>query len=263
LFELPTLDNHWLACMASLGGGGRTTRMIGGVVVTNPLVTGAFANFLTLRATDPDRLDMVLQLGEALLAGAGRRPAVWLSPLAGPVDRLADELRNRGWQERVRQVVLACPLPAPTFPEPPGVTVEEAGAAELPLWGETLVEAYEVHPIIGLEIQAAWGALLKAPGEGSRAHLVLARLEGQPAGTGLSWTHGGITGLYCGAVLPNFRRRGVERATLLYRLVLAAHDGSRVTLLQTEIGSPVQHLCVERLGFQAAYERSLWLPSGI
>jgi GNAT superfamily N-acetyltransferase len=258
--ELQQLENHWLACMASLGGGGTMTRVVGGLVVTNPQVAGSFANFLTLRGVAPERLDLTLEMAGAVLAGAGRPPALFLSPLAGAPGPLGDALRARGWRPQVRQVVLARDLPAPPAAVAPAVSVTEVvGAVALNLWGRTLVDAYEVNPVAGAAINQAWTALAAAPGDGARARFLVARLDGEPAGTGLSWTQGGITGLYCGAVLPAFRRRGVERATLVRRLELAALDRSSLALLQTEVASPVAHLCTAHLGFRAVYERELWL----
>jgi hypothetical protein len=131
---------------------------------------------------------------------------------------------------------------------------------QIPRWGKTLVEAYEVAPGPGAELAGAWGALLRSPGEGSWARGYLAHLDGQPAGTGLTWGQGEIAGLYCGAVLPTLRRRGVHRATVLRRLADALAAGSRLATLQTEVGSPVEQLCTSQLGFSLAYHRELWSP---
>lgn len=255
--EALALENHWLACMAAAGGGAGVTRTPGALVVVNPAVSGAAFNFIALRGAAPAGLERTLELGGALLAAEGRAPAVFLSPAAGDMARLTEALQAAGWQAILHQSVLTCTLPVESV-LPPGVAVHEG--ARLDLWAQTLVEAYEVEPVAGQAIASAWTALADAPGEAAAARFYLAEVEGRPAGTGLTWMRGGVAGLYCGAVLPAFRRRGVERATVLRRLADAALAGCYGALVQTETGSPVEHLCVDRLGFRVAYRRELWVP---
>jgi GNAT superfamily N-acetyltransferase len=256
------LENHWLACMASAGGGGRTTRLPGAVAVANPQVAATAFSFIALRAVRADSLADTLDMGAALLSAEGRVPVVYLSPLAGDVAHLALRLKELGWKQAARQVVLARPLPLAAPPDQADVLVEQCSPGDLGLWGRILAEAYEVEPIAGEAIARGYTALHNSQGAGSQAHFYLARVEGQLAGTGLTWLHGGLAGLYCGAVLPALRRRGVERATLVRRLADAAAAGCSAAFLQTEAGSPVEHLCLQRLGFALAYERTLWVPYG-
>lgn len=256
-----SLENHWLACMASAGGGGRLTRLPGAVVLSNPHVGSTLWNFIALRGAVASQLEPLLAMAGALLAEHGRPPAIFLSPAAGDMERIAAALRDRGWRRAVEQVVLITDLPSALNETESEVIVEEIDATALQRWGETLVEAYEVEPRAGQAIAEAWTSLFGHPGEGSQVAYYLARLAGQPVGTGLTWSQGEIAGLYCGAVLPAFRRRGVERATLARRLNDAARKGSRLAMLQTEVGSPVEHLCLARLGFRVAYHRELWVPA--
>jgi GNAT superfamily N-acetyltransferase len=260
-----SLENHWLACMAQLGRGARVSRVPGALVVANPTVTGHAFNFIALRGADPARLGATLELGSALLAGEGRGPALFLSPAAGDVATLGAALQAAGWGPRLEQVVLICTLPRPEPPtgapaEPSGLTIQRIGPESRETWGATLVQGYEVEPLAGEAIASAWAALLTNPGEAAKAHLYLATVGGQAAGTGLTWIRSDIAGLYCGAVVPAFRRQGVERATVQRRMADATAAGARAAFLQTAPESPVEHLCVNRLGFQVAYTRSLWLP---
>jgi ribosomal protein S18 acetylase RimI-like enzyme len=255
------LENHWLTCMASAGGGARVLRRAGAAVVVNPRVAGASFNFIHLREADPQRVEELLEVGSAVLQGEGRQPALFLSPAAGEMPALAEALLAAGWRRALRQVVLTSALPA-TVQELAAraasqVEVAEVGGDGLERWGELLVEAYEVSPLVRRDLQAAWTQMDAGAGA---VRYYLACLDGRPAGTGLSWTQGGLTGLYCGAVLPACRRRGVETALVARRLTDGARDGSHLAYLQTEEGSPVVHLCQSRFGFAPAYCRELWLP---
>lgn len=254
------LEQHWLACMATAGGGGRVTRFKGALVVSNPRVAGMFLNFILPWDVEPRALPQVLELGGALLAGDGRPPAVFLTPAAGDQRALAAGLLELGWRRSGLQVALVCDLTDAVPASVPNVQVEEIGPARLNLWASTLVRAYEVSPVTGKEIRAGWTSLMQAPGEGCVARFYLGRKGGAPAGTGLYWGQGEVAGFYCGAVLPEFRRQGVERATLTRRMADAAADGRRLGMLQTEPGSPVEHLCTQHLGFRLAHEREIWVP---
>lgn len=255
------LENHGVACMAAAGGGARVTRLGGAMLVVNPHVAGSAFNFISLRRCDPQRLDAILEMGSALLAGEGRPPALLLAPVAGDMKALGAALQSLGWRCKARQVVLVRNLHQMSLVEEAGPLVTKVGEADLPRWGETLTRAYEVDPVAGEAIRTGWSALLRNPGDGCKAGFYLAWWDGETVGTGLYWGQGEIAGLYCGAVLPTHRKRGVERATLVRRLADAARAGFSWATLQTEQGSPVEHLCVDRLGFEMAYERELWLPN--
>lgn len=253
------LESHWLACMATVGGG-RVTRLEGAVVLVSPRFPATFLNFMVLRGATPERLGSVLEVGGAVMSAAGFPPALFIGPEAGDEGALAAALSGQGWRRAERQVVLARDLPAGGMAAPAGVDVQEIGRDRLAAWGHLLVAAYAVPPEAGAVIQSAWSRLFAQPGEGSRSRYYLGHLGLEPAGTGMVWMQGEVAGLYCGAVLPHLRRRGVERALVVRRLADAARDGARLAVVQTAAQSPVQHLCVDRLGFRVVYERELWLP---
>lgn len=259
------LENHWLACMASVGGGARITRMVGGMVVANPLIPGLAFNFIALRGVQPERLAAALDIGGTLLAACERPPAVFLSPFGGNMSQLGLTLAELGWQRRVRQSVLVRSLspadpPVPGRASPSDITVEPVTPDLIPLWSQTLVNAYGVDPITAGHLAEAWGGLLRYPGEGAWSLGCLARLGGRPAGTGLLWRQGDIAGLYCGAVTPELRRKGVHRATFQFRLAAAVAAGCPTVTLQTEAGSSVEQFATIELGFTVAYYRELWAP---
>jgi len=259
--DLPALlESHWLGCMASAGGGGQVTRIPGAVVLHNPRFRSTLLNFMALRGAAPGQLAATLEMGGAILAGAERPPALFLSPASGELNLLREALLALRWRCHTTQAVLSRELPGQEGEGSGLVQVREVGPSELGCWADTLVRAYEVAPGPGGDMAEAWSLLLSDPGVGAEARLCLGFVEGEPVGTGLLWLQGAIAGLYCGAVLPAFRRRGVERATLLARLAWAASAGARLAFLQTDAGSPVEHLCCNRLGFSQSHRRELWLP---
>jgi GNAT superfamily N-acetyltransferase len=81
--------------------------------------------------------------------------------------------------------------------------------------------------------------------------LFVAEVGGVPAGAGAVAVFNGIAFLYAGAVLPEFRRRGVHRALLRARTAFGASRGAWRTTIKTEDGS-VAAIAVERAGFERA-----------
>lgn len=252
MWDVQGLEAHWLGCMASAAGGGKVTRLAGATVLANPVSEITMLNCILLRNVSPERLEGLLDVGRVLLAAYERPPALFLSPASGDMEALADKLTALGWRAVLRQRVLVRRLDR-ELPEPPAEP-RVVETDDLDRWGRLLVEAYEVPPKLGGSLRAAWAGL-----EGGYHYL--AYLSGRPVGTGLTWMQGPIAGLYAGAVLPAWRRRGVERASLLQRMADAARRGALLAALQTEAGSLVEHLCRQRLGFDQAYERLLWMDA--
>ncbi len=252
MWDIAALEGHWLACMASAGGGGKLTRLGAATILANPRSGLTMLNCMLLKSAAPDRLEPLLEIGRIALAEFGRPSALFLSPLSGALPELEAVLSERGWRLALRQVVLVRPLDLELPETPPAPKVEVTG--DLEEWGRLLAEAYEVPVALSHDLVAAWSSVT------GQARHYLTYLEGRPVGTGLTWQQGPIAGLYAGAVLPGYRRRGAERASLLRRLADARRAGARMAVLQTEAGSPVERLCEEQLGFQRGYERTLWLP---
>lgn len=254
------LDGHFLAAMATAGGGGRLVRLEGAVALANSRVDSTMLNFLLLREVDASRLPLVLAQGAALLAEFGRPAAAYLSPLSGDLPALRRQMEGLGWRRRVVESVLFAPVPARAPATAAGVTVDAIGSDQLPLWLDLLTEGYGAGPDGSEQIKAAWSTLMRDPGPGAAATFYIARLQGQAAGTGLLWQQGATAGLYCGAVRPALRRRGVETALIARRLLDAAAQGATGAVLQTEVNGPVESLCTDRFGFERVYQLELWLP---
>jgi GNAT superfamily N-acetyltransferase len=78
--------------------------------------------------------------------------------------------------------------------------------------------------------------------------LFVAEVDGVPAGAGAVAVFNGIGFLYAGAVLPEFRRRGVHRALLHARTAFAASRGAARTTIKTARDSTAE-ASVVRAGF--------------
>jgi hypothetical protein len=87
----------------------------------------------------------------------------------------------------------------------------------------------------------------------------LASIDGEPAGGGAAWSHGGVLGIFGTSTLPRFRRRGVQAA-----VTIAALEGARgaadVATATTAPGSTSQRT-FERLGFVVLYTRAVFVKT--
>lgn len=256
------LEDHWIACMASAGSAARVTRLPGAVVVTNEEWSGPLANFIAVRGARTGGLAPILEAGSALLLQRNTVPTLFLTPEPGDREGMEQELRRLGWALGSRQHVLCRSLDRPPAQEGAEPEVEAIDPGTLAAWARLMTRAYGLAGPRARQVRSVWTALAGSPGEGAAAIPVWARIEGRPVGTGLVWVQGTTAGLYCGAVMIRYRRRGVETATLRFRLQAAADAGAKLAYLQTEVGSAVERICLERLGFRVAYERSLWFPLG-
>jgi GNAT superfamily N-acetyltransferase len=132
-----------------------------------------------------------------------------------------------------------------TPPEPPldgGVAVRTVAdrAAWVRLVGRAFAEGGEPDRIARRSHELSAAA----------AHgLFVADVGGVPAGAGAVAVFNGIAFLYAGAVLPEYRRRGVHRALLHARAAFGASRGASRTTIKTEAGSPAEHSIV-RAGFE-------------
>lgn len=252
------LENHWLGLIASAGITARLTRFLGGAAVTNTGLAAPFLNGATLPWPPPttEALPAWLEAGAALMAAAGRPPLCYVPH---PSDQAGCDLSRFKWRRIHRQVVLYTRLPHGGGWAPPGVSVRAITRGDRRDWGDLLLDAYELSRSAGAEIQKGWLSLLSLEGSGTHSQGYVATIAGQSVATAMLYVQGDLAGLYCGAVLPEFRRRGVERATILHRLAEAERQGAAISYLQTEAGSPVEHLCLRHLGFEEAYRREVWV----
>jgi GNAT superfamily N-acetyltransferase len=95
-------------------------------------------------------------------------------------------------------------------------------------------------------------------------HIVIAIVDGVPAGTGGLFVQGGVGWTDWGATAPRFRERGIQRALLAHRLGIA--DALGLTRVHTCTGEAVpgdpQHSYANilRCGFTEGHLRQNWAP---
>ncbi len=105
-----------------------------------------------------------------------------------------------------------------------------------------------------LEPPASHLALSRVVADRPGTTLLMAFVDGRPAGTGELYVQDSIAWLSADATLPEFRRRGVQRALQLARLKLGAERGCELAVTESSPGSGSQRN-MERLGFRVAYTR--------
>ena len=110
-------------------------------------------------------------------------------------------------------------------------------------------------------LAAAW--LAAAPGIASdpRMHLLLAEIDGRPAGAAGLFVHRRVAGLGPGSVLPDCRRQGVHAALISARIRLAAELGCDVVAGWATLDGPSERNML-RAGLRRAWTRASyrWQP---
>jgi GNAT superfamily N-acetyltransferase len=129
----------------------------------------------------------------------------------------------------------------------------EPPAVELDLMAPDMVAAARVNDVAyGFpgDFERAFRALPPEP-----AHVYLARADGEPACTVLTYERGGECGVYLVATQPTFRGRGLATALMSHALVDARGRGCSTTSLQaTARGRPIY----ERLGYRDIGAVHMW-----
>ena len=90
---------------------------------------------------------------------------------------------------------------------------------------------------------------------------VLARVEGEPAGGGQVELFEDGAALIGGAVLPRFRRRGIQQQLTVHRLELARAAGARWACVHARPGIATERSAL-RFGFRLAYAKAVLALSG-
>ena len=85
--------------------------------------------------------------------------------------------------------------------------------------------------------------------EGPALHVVLVRLDGEPAAVAKRSTLDGISYLSSIGTRPSFRRRGLGALVTAVATADAAADGSRWTWLKVDVDNPPAQRLYEDLGF--------------
>ncbi len=111
----------------------------------------------------------------------------------------------------------------------PGLILREIAADEAEAWAD----APEEGPPTSVAAEA-WRRTTRLVAETTGHHLFLAELDGRPVGAGLLVQVGSAGLVRAGAVHPDARRRGIQRALIGARLALAARLGCTVVVAHAE-----------------------------
>lgn len=174
-----------------------------------------------------------------------------VSPLADSAT--LDGLQSRGYKIVEMTSVMYLPL-ASRHPTPPKLPVRIASPHEKQAWVRTAAEGWSESPAYAHLIEDLLKVHVANP---STLHF-LAHIEGEAAGAGAMFLHGGVALLAGACTIPRLRRRGVQRALLDARLTYAQAQGCDVAMMGAGPGSGSQRNA-ERAGFRIAYTRLKWM----
>jgi hypothetical protein len=173
-----------------------------------------------------------------------------LCPLADPT--LVDLLRERRYIIERHVSILALPLPAELPAQDPTIEITRATAADAALWLRVSARGFDATETPDPQTLA----VLAPNFYSANAACYFARIDGEPAGTGGLYDHGGVAELGGASTLVAFRRRGVQIALIARRLADAHAAGCDTALVITTPGTTSQRN-MQRLGFVLAYTKTI------
>lgn len=133
------------------------------------------------------------------------------------------------------------------------VRVRLAAPGEREVWARTAADGWREHrEVAGLMLDLG---RVMAAAEGAAPFL--AELEGRPVAAANLLPHDGVALLAGASTVPEWRRRGAQRALLESRLAYAARAGCELAMMAAGPGSESQRNA-ERQGFRIAYTRVKW-----
>jgi GNAT superfamily N-acetyltransferase len=194
----------------------------------------------------PSDIDAV----EAFYRERGIVPRIDFGPLVDP--SLPAELQKRGYVLSEFFSLLVFPLAdfSPAAEPPAGIEIRPSRSDEADLWLNLSAAGFsdgQAPTEADLDIL---GPNFCAPG----ALTYLALVDGVPAGTGGAYLHQAGAEMGGASTLPQFRRRGIQRALLEARMQAARQHGCQWAIVATDPGSASQRN-VQRAGYELAYTR--------
>jgi GNAT superfamily N-acetyltransferase len=218
-----------------------------GVLVCLSMLPADDQNVTVIEREPKDAL-ATLAWAERLVEMQGRTFGIELEPGRHPdVDRAVRELGLGVVVARPAMAIRVADL-APPAP-PAGVTVRRVvDPADLAMVAGLEMRVFGTEPDVAERMLGP--SMLEAPG----IRVVLATLEGAPAGFAWTSLREAAVGVFGVAVAPELRRRGIGRAVTAF----AAHNASSADLawLQpTEMGRPLY----ESMGFEPVSEWEVWV----
>jgi ribosomal protein S18 acetylase RimI-like enzyme len=197
--EITIVDDGQLALAASREVPGRSRNRAVGFTAFPALLVRAAQFFADQHVEGWAELDadnaMLTGLSQATVAGADR--SAFFAAEAGAID---------------------------LGPEVPGLTIREIFANEADQWVEAAIAADSHGPVRDAWLRRMAPHLVGTPAQAHR-RLYGADADGELVGVGALDSHAGIGWLTAGAVRPDFRNRGIQRAMIGVRAAAAAAAG--------------------------------------
>jgi MOSC domain-containing protein YiiM len=139
---------------------------------------------------------------------------------------------------------------------PPGVTIRAVDPADdrsIATWVEIFIAAFEIAGPLADAWRGFGPILARSKGE----QWLLAALDGHDVAAAATFTRRRVAWLGGGAVLPEARGRGIQRALIAERARLGAAAGCRTITATAEVGS-VSARNLEALGIRRIWTRALY-----
>jgi GNAT superfamily N-acetyltransferase len=163
---------------------------------------------------------------------------------------------ERGYHPVELSNVMFLPLAGrrPQAPPPSGAPqARVAGDDESEVWVRTGLEGWREL----LEFAPQMSDLMRTSARTEGNLRFLAEIDGTPVAAGALAIHNGVALLAGASTIPEWRRRGAQRALLEARLDHAARAGCDLAMIAAEPGSSSARNS-ERRGFRVAYTRIKW-----
>jgi hypothetical protein len=163
-------------------------------------------------------------------------------------------LNERGYHPVELSNVLLMKVDGNVGTDPGAVGARIAREDELDVWASTAAAGWS--DINGFSDQIA--GIMRVSAARESFVCFFAEQEGRPIATGALAIHEGVALLAGASTVPEFRRRGAQRALFTGRLRYAAQAGCDLAVVISEPGSATQRNA-ERHGFHVAYTRTKWM----
>lgn len=225
-------------------------RDLGGALAVTSDAPIAGLNSIGGFTTKERHLEMLLDLGFALLRAFDRDPAVELTPLDRPKS-IAKHLRERQMIIESRRTWMRFPGDPSSIAANPEVQVRVAGPDDAPEFARIHGGGKRWAQRLSLSSTLA---AMHEPGN----TFCLGSIDGAAAGVLHLLIDGATAGIYAVATLPSQRRRGVSTALIARTITDARTAGCDLICLSTESGGYAQGL-YRRLGFEPVFESQLWV----
>lgn len=126
------------------------------------------------------------------------------------------------------------------------VTVDISDPDKLSIYTNIFMQAFEVDPAIGEEMQGFSRAFPQHP---TSSHYFVI-LDGQPVATASVIYESGVAGVYNVATLPGYQRKGLASALMATLMLEAKDKGYQYSILHSSERGKVVY---ERLGYEVAF----------